>query len=70
MSKCRRIKKLIKPDDCMEIDEYLINNEQTINKKMPISYSDTFNSIKSSSYLTKIQSTNSVPNCHQFNTNE
>ncbi|CAH8558884.1 unnamed protein product [Schistosoma rodhaini] len=60
-----RIKKLIKPDECMEPNEYLIEDKPIINRKMPISLSDTFNSTKSSSYLKKVQSTNSIPNCYK-----
>ncbi|KAH8876276.1 Sodium-dependent dopamine transporter [Schistosoma japonicum] len=65
-----RIKKLIKPVESLEMNDYQTENKQDMNNEVPISYSDTFNSIKSSSYLTKIQPTNSVLNCHQFNTNE
>ncbi|XP_018651202.1 putative norepinephrine/norepinephrine transporter [Schistosoma mansoni] len=60
-----RIKKLIKPDECMEPNEYLIEDKPIINRKMPISLSDTFDSTKSSSYLKKVQSTNSIPNCYK-----
>ncbi|TNN19403.1 Sodium-dependent dopamine transporter [Schistosoma japonicum] len=65
-----RIKKLIKPVESLEMNDYQTENKQDMNNEVPISYSDTFNSIKSSSYLTKIQPTNLVLNCHQFNTNE
>ncbi|VDO36586.1 unnamed protein product [Schistosoma margrebowiei] len=67
-----RIKKLIQPHECMEPNEYLIEDKPIINKKIPISLSDTFNSLKSSSsssYLKKVQSTHSIPNCSKMNTN-
>ncbi|CAH8548690.1 unnamed protein product [Schistosoma bovis] len=67
-----RIKKLIQPHECMEPNEYLIEDKSIINKKIPVSLSDTFNSLKSSSsssYLKKVQSTHSIPNCSKVNTN-
>lgn len=66
----QRIKKLIQPHECMEPNEYLIEDKPIINRKIPVSLSDTFNSLKSSSsYLKKIQSTHSIPNCYKVNTN-
>lgn len=68
----QRIKKLIQPHECMEPNEYLIEDKSIINKKIPVSLSDTFNSLKSSSsssYLKKVQSTHSIPNCSKVNTN-
>ncbi|VDP61939.1 unnamed protein product [Schistosoma curassoni] len=54
----------------MEPNEYLIEDKPIINRKIPVSLSDTFNSLKSSSsYLKKIQSTHSIPNCYKVNTN-
>uniref|UniRef100_A0A094ZUK1 Sodium-dependent dopamine transporter n=1 Tax=Schistosoma haematobium TaxID=6185 RepID=A0A094ZUK1_SCHHA len=65
-----RIKKLIQPHECMEPNEYLIEDKPIINRKIPVSLSDTFNSLKSSSsYLKKVQSTHSIPNCYKVNTN-
>ncbi|CAH8495732.1 unnamed protein product [Schistosoma turkestanicum] len=60
-----RIQKLIKPAECMELNEYFIEDQPIINKKIPISLSDTLNSVKSSSSLVKVQSTHSIPNCYK-----
>nr|CAH8849383.1 unnamed protein product [Trichobilharzia regenti] len=62
-----RIQKLITPSECMDVIDSPLLNEENIERKMPNSFSDTFNSTKQSSVLIKLHSTNSIPHWYKVN---